>query len=75
MATNGQTLPHGWSRSSRGNLTAVFGGRRVTVFERGWYYRWCVSDGERPVYSEDDWPTEDEALGDVMRFLERDGER
>lgn len=62
-----------WRRSGRGNLTATFGGARVTVFERGWYYAWCISDDESdPRYSEEGFPTEEEAVEDVMMLLNPD---
>ena len=61
-----------WRRSARGNLSRKVGRFLVTVFAKGWGYRWSVADGRNVRYSAETWPTEGEAKDDAMRLFELD---
>lgn len=62
----------GWERSTRGNLTTIYRGRRVTIFQLDGLWKFCVSDPEdvaRPYYSET-FPTEHQAREAAMAFAD-----
>jgi hypothetical protein len=58
-----------WRRSRAGNLTREWGGRRLTVFRKGWRYHWCIAypdDRQAARFSQGHGYADE---GDAMRAL------
>ena len=64
-----------WQRSSRGNLTREFRGCRVTIFQQGDVFAWCIAkQGREPRFSSWPYTTEGEAQdGAEMELWKRAG--
>ncbi len=59
----------GWARNVHGNLTKEIDGELFTVFRRGVRYRWSARSGGQVIYSDESFPTVDDAIADAVRTM------